>query len=70
MLFFGFTWFVLPALTTTSAEALPVPVRLTILFVSVVLSCGLAAASERAFERPVRAAGRRLLGRWLTPPST
>jgi peptidoglycan/LPS O-acetylase OafA/YrhL len=45
-------------------------VRLTILVVGVALSCGLAAASERAFERPVRAAGRRLLGRWLPPRGT
>jgi peptidoglycan/LPS O-acetylase OafA/YrhL len=70
MLFFGFAWFVLPALTTTSAEALSVPVRLAILVAGVGLSCGLAAASERAFERPVRTAGRRVLGRWLTPRST
>jgi peptidoglycan/LPS O-acetylase OafA/YrhL len=70
MLFFGFAWFVLPALITTSAEALPVPARLAILVVGVALACGLAAASERAFERPVRAAGRRALGRWLTPRST
>ena len=61
MLFFGFAWFVLPALTTTSVEALSVSVRLAILFVGVALSFGLAAATERAFERPVRAAGRRLL---------
>jgi peptidoglycan/LPS O-acetylase OafA/YrhL len=70
MLFFGFAWFVLPALTPTAVEALPMTLRLAVLVVGVALSCGLAAASERAFERPVRAAGRRLLARWLTPRAT
>ena len=70
MLFFGFAWFVLPALTPTAIEALPMSLRLAVLFVGVALSCGLAAASDRAFERPVRAAGRRLLRRWLMPRAT
>ncbi len=67
MLFFGFTWFVLPLATATSVEALPAAWRWAILAVGVALSCALAAASERSFERPVRAAGRRLLSRWLPP---
>ena len=39
----------------------------TLLVVAVTLSCLLAAASERVFERPVRTAGRRLLARWMPP---
>ena len=65
MLFFGFAWFVLPRWTPASVESLPLTVRLGILMAGVILSCLLAAASERHFERPLRAAGRGLLTRWL-----
>lgn len=71
MLFFGFAWFVLPLWTPASVEALPVGVRLLILVVGLVLSCLLAFASERHLERPLRAAGRRWLVKWLParPPT-
>lgn len=67
MLFFGFAWFVLPRWTSASVESLPAVGRLAILAAVVILSCLLAAASERHFERPLRAAGRRLFTRWLPP---
>jgi peptidoglycan/LPS O-acetylase OafA/YrhL len=67
LLFFGFTWFVLPEWTHEPIEALPVTARCALLVVAVTLSCLLAAASERVFERPVRTAGRRLLARWMPP---
>jgi len=65
MLFFGFAWFVLPRWTPASVESLPLTVRLGILVAGVILSCLLATVSERHFERPLRAAGRGLLTRWL-----
>lgn len=67
MLFFGFAWFVLPLWTPASIESLPVAVRGVILAMGVALACLLAAASERHFERPVRAGGRRLLAGWIPP---
>ncbi len=69
MLFFGFAWFVLPAFTASTVETLPLAARLAILVAGVAISCGLAGASERMFERPLRAAGRRVLGRWLPRPA-
>jgi peptidoglycan/LPS O-acetylase OafA/YrhL len=65
MLFFGFAWFVLPLWTPASVESLPVGVRLGVLLTAVALTCFWAAASERHLERPLRAAGRRFLERWL-----
>ncbi len=65
MLFFGFSWFLLPLCTASSVEALPLAVRWMILATGVALTCALAAASERSFERPLRSAGRRVLGKWL-----
>ena len=70
LLFFGFTWFVLPQWTREPIETLPVIARCALLVVAVALSCLLAAASERLFERPVRTAGRRLLARWMPPRGT
>ncbi|MEY4712747.1 MAG: hypothetical protein RIS88_2197 [Pseudomonadota bacterium] len=67
MLFFTFAWFVLPLWTPGPVEALPTGLRIVILATGVVLSCLLAAASERHLERPLRATGRRLLARWLPP---
>ena len=69
LLFFGFTWFALPALTASSVETLPLAARLMILLAGVAISCGLAGTSERVFERPLRAAGRRVLGRWPPRPA-
>lgn len=66
MLFFGFTWFVLPVFTGADAGQLPLVARWAILVAGVGLSAALAVASERWFERPLRQAGRRLLQR---PPS-
>jgi peptidoglycan/LPS O-acetylase OafA/YrhL len=65
LLFFGFAWFVLPLWTPAPVEALPAAVRLVIVLAGIVLSCALAAASERHLERPARSAGRRWLVRWL-----
>lgn len=67
MLFFGFAWFVLPLWTPSSVESLPLGARVVILAAGVTLSCLFAAASERHFERPVRAVGRRVLAKWLPP---
>jgi peptidoglycan/LPS O-acetylase OafA/YrhL len=67
MLFFGFAWFVLPLWTPSSIESLPLGARVVILAAGVTLSCLFAAASERHFERPVRAVGRRVLAKWLPP---
>lgn len=67
MLFFGFAWFVLPLWTPSSMESLPLGARVVILAAGVTLSCLFAAASERHFERPVRAVGRRVLAKWLPP---
>ncbi len=61
MLFFGFTWFVLPRLTGLDIGQLPLGWRVMILLAGVALSAVLAMASERWFERPLRQAGRRLL---------
>jgi len=69
LLFFGFAWFVLPRMSGLGIEALPVAVRYAALAAVLILSCLLAAASERWFEAPLRRRGKRLLGR-RTPPST
>jgi len=63
LLFFGFAWFVLPRMSGLGIEALPVAVRGAALAAVLILSCLLAAASERWFEAPVRRWGKRLLGR-------
>lgn len=62
MLFFGFTWFVLPHFTGTAIEALPLAVRWGVLAGVLALSCLGAAASERWFEAPLRRWGKRKLG--------
>ncbi|MFD0667404.1 acyltransferase family protein [Ramlibacter sp. MAHUQ-53] len=61
MVFFGFTWFVLPAFTGTPIEQLPAATRWAVLAGGLAVTCALARASERWFERPLRSAGRRLL---------
>jgi len=61
MVFFGFTWFVLPAFTGTPIEQLPAAARWAVLAGGLAVTCALAMASERWFERPLRSAGRRLL---------
>ncbi len=63
MVFFGFTWFVLPRLTGLDIGELPLALRVAVLLAGVALSAALAMASERWFERPLRQAGRRLLPR-------
>ena len=61
MVFFGFTWFVLPPLSATPVEQLPAGLRWAMLVAGLALTCGLAMLSERWFERPLRQAGRRWL---------
>lgn len=66
MLFFGFTWFVLPNFTGTAIEALPLAARWAVLAGVLALSCLGAAASERWFEAPLRRWGKRK----LRPPAS
>jgi peptidoglycan/LPS O-acetylase OafA/YrhL len=61
MLFFGFVWFVLPRFSALGVEQLPVAARWIALASVLVLSCVLAAASERWFEAPLRRWGKRAM---------
>lgn len=61
LVFFGFAWFVLPLLTPQPVTELHAAWRWAIVLGGLALTCALAVASERWFERPIRSAARRLL---------
>jgi peptidoglycan/LPS O-acetylase OafA/YrhL len=61
MLFFGFTWFVLPRFGVSEDAPLPIALRWAVLAAVLALSCLGAAASERWFEAPLRRWGKRIL---------
>ena len=67
LLFFGFTWFVLPRVTGLGIAELPVAARCATLAAVLVGCCVLAAASERWFEAPLRRWGKRMLRRRPAP---
>jgi exopolysaccharide production protein ExoZ len=67
LLFFGFTWFVLPRLAGFEIAQAPWAVKCAVLAMVLALSCLTAAASERWFEAPLRRWGKRMLGRRARP---
>ena len=61
--FFGFSWFLLPRLSTFPITSAPPAMRWAVLAAVLGLSCLTAAVSERWFEAPLRRWGKRVL-RW------
>ena len=69
MVFFGFTWFVLPHVTAIEVAQLPLAARFGLLAAALGVSCVAAAASERWFEAPLRRWGKRMLARRTAAPA-
>jgi exopolysaccharide production protein ExoZ len=67
LLFFGFTWFLLPRLTAVDITQAPLAARCAVAVAVIGLSCLFAAASERWFEGPLRRWGKRMLPRGKPP---
>ena len=63
MLFFGFTWLLLPRLSPLEISQAPLAAKCALVAAVLVLSCLAAAASERCFEAPLRRWGKRMVSR-------